>query len=365
MSEIEREFVELFEQGKVTMPGQVVNEVDANEHNAKLEASDDETEESDDDVEGAVSDAQEDHTDEESTDDAAEDAQADDEADASADESGDGEGESGAGTGAEEEVTTPAIAATSGDDGILVPQSSIRVGEREFTPSEFVDLQRANAWVSSLAPENIAAINDLFSGQFQLVPVADPGVAQTPASASGSATSAVSTDDDYEPLDPVVAAEVADLKTRLAQFESAQATTKAERDADIIRSTYEGYIAKKELDPATGARLQQAIFDNGWLPLFAQQTRGDIPRATEAALEFALQNDSELRNQEIQRLALAEAEKFRKDAKESSAKKRKAGSLGGAGGSVSRRVRQPSTKAEMDQAMVSEIASALNGGQES
>lgn len=347
MSEIEREFVELWEQGKVAMPGEVLNQEDPD----VAEASD----EDEGDVEGAVADAQsDDETDEESDTDAAEDAQADDEADASTDESGDGESEDGAAGDAEEEPVTADDAVT-----VYVPDAPLKIGDREFQPAEVVDMQRAYEWSQTLAPENVAAINALFSGEYELVPVGEK-----PAAPVAQPTTTSTDDEDYEPLDPVAADRIAKMEQELDLLRNQSATTAQERQIAQVSAGVEAFNTARELDEATSNRLQKTVLDNGWMPLFVQQTGGDFTRATEAALEFAAQNDPILRQAEIDRLATEQFERDRRASDDTRTKKRKAGSLGGGGGSVSRKVRQPSTKEEMDAAMVSEIASALGSGQE-
>lgn len=342
ISQFEQELTEVFENGQVTQPGEIIGaidpedaeaavaEIDASIEEALTDESDD-TEFTDEDLEGEG---------------AEEDSEADGEVDASADESGDGAGEGG-------DAEPAAAEAVELDGGILVPTTDITIGDRTFTPEEFVAFQQSYAFTNSLTQEHREAINNLFSGQYYLVPVSGEPVGGTQAPAPTS-TTVEDPDDEY--LDPRAAQDIAALREEMESLRAAQATQSQRETEAVINETSEAYFA--DWDQTDTERVQQAAFESGLLPVFYQRNGGDAGRATRALYDHISASDPILQAKIIDQKVAERFEAERAASESTKVKKRKAGSLGGQGGAVSRQVRQPSSPDEMREAMVQEIAAA-------
>jgi hypothetical protein len=278
-------------------------------------------------------DTSESQPDEEEADDASEDTEDDEETDEAPDESRSG---------------------GDADDSPQPAAAGLTVGDRTLTSEQAEQALAVYDWASQLTPQHMQAINALLSGQYRLEPVDAP--------AAQAAQPEPQVEDDLDELEPAVAQRIRDLEARLEAVTATQDNGEQERITAALQHGAQQFAAEYKLEPAEMERLEQAIVQYQSLTGHIRYT-GDYAAGMRSALEQAYWADPELRSRALNAQIVEQAAKDAETRQQTSAKKRKAGSLSGSGGSVPRTAPVPSTPQDKRAAMVAEIASVTGSGQ--
>lgn len=283
---------------------------------------------------------------------------------------------------------TPAGATAAPPTVIEIP------GIGTVTPEQAQEITQLYQWAQSLDPTQAQAITDLLSGGYALTPrtpdtpaASGPGVTPSAggvgAPAGGvtnplyaPAAPTITPPPDFDPsqyADPELARMVHDQQTALANLAAQQqAATQAQAQAQArqvqqeqARLQAEADIATAEfasthgLDEATSQRLVQTAVSMQVIPSLYAKHGQDPRKAMNEALEIAYWTDPATRAQAIQ----SQVEQHLNQSADTDDKKRRAAALSGAGGVVPRTppAAQPLTKDQREAAMISEIATAMNG----
>jgi hypothetical protein len=267
---------------------------------------------------------------------------------------------------------------------------SYKIADREVSREEAEQLLALYDWAAQLPPEAADAVNNVLSGQYRLVPADQPDQAPSAASGSGPAPAtftpgvagAVVPDtpqlNPNEFLDPQLAqyvqqvtaqqnAVIAQQQQMLANYQEQQqqiAQTQYQQEQQRMLQQVEiGQAEFSEAHPdftaqeidliATQAAALQIV------PTLMARNGGNAIAATKEALETAMWATPQFREKVIQ----SQVDQYAQTVEQTSEKKRKASALAGSSGSVPRTApaQRPMTKAEREQAMIREVAEAMNG----
>jgi hypothetical protein len=247
-----------------------------------------------------------------------------------------------------------------GEPETTEPEAPVNVGGREFAPDEADVMVRVYDWARQLSDEERQTIDLLFSGQYLLVEKTEYDKLTSTTGVSQSDTDA---DADAEYLDPKLKGELDTVKAELAQFRQereaqaqAQYQQTLERYAQISAQVSTEYATEKGLSDKELERLQTAVVEAQIIPGLTRTM--DVGSAVRRALETVYWTDEEFRQRELEKRLSDEREKEKAE----TAKRRKASSLAGGGGNVARNTAPPTTEAGRYQAMVAELAEAMNNG---
>lgn len=219
-------------------------------------------------------------------------------------------------------------------------------------------------WAKNLPPAALQGIDAYLSGAYVLVP-ADQAEAVGNASPSASAAPSDDNRDFLDDVDPDVAKRFREQQARLDALEAttaAQITQQQnEQQATLLQAIEVGgqeFGQTKELDKAELDRLMDSAARMATLTVGMQLYPSDPKRAVIHALDLAYLSDPDFRQREIDRRAAEQNEANR----DLAARKRRAGSVTSAGGSVPKPTPTPPSKMtapERDAAIADEIAQAM------
>ena len=203
---------------------------------------------------------------------------------------------------------------------------------------EFYEWARQN-------PEVMANVNGYLSGQYELVPKGQQP--QTPAPAAPE-------DDAWDDVDPVVREKLRQLdeiQNELAGFRQAQMQSAVVQAQSQLTAGRDRFNQRYELTDEQLSSLEQETAALGILPSLITKHNGDRVAAVEEALETAYWRSEEFRAREFDRRQQAE--------KKTRERTSKASKLAGSSGSVPRNRAEPSTPEARKEAMIAEIAEAM------
>lgn len=210
----------------------------------------------------------------------------------------------------------PATEPSAGTDQL----PSFTYAGQEYQPADVERMVQLDGWARSLPEWGHQAIDALFSGQYQLVPVGQvPAPEQSPPSAQGQGQVTPTTthtqqpeltDDDLADLPPAVADTIRSLNERVQsmaslQEQQAQAQLAAQRDA-VQAGLLEGqarFQTTYELTDSEVAQLQADVIQAGVLPVLGQQYPGQPAVAMEKAMEQVYWVNANWRQRELTRIA--------------------------------------------------------------
>lgn len=269
-------------------------------------------------------------------------------------------------------------------------EDSYRIADREVSREEAEQLLALYDWAAQLPPEAAQAVNDVLSGQYRLVPADQPEQALPAASGSGPAPAtftpgvagAVVPDvpqvNPNEFLDPQLAqyvqqvtaqqnAVIAQQQQMLADYQAqqqqiAQAQYEQEQSR-MLQQVEMGQAQFAEAHPNFTAQEIDLIASQAAalqiVPTLMARNGGNAAAATQEALETAMWATPAFREKVIQ----SQVDQYAQTVEQTAEKKRKASALAGSSGSVPRTApaQRPMTKAEREQAMIREVAEAMNG----
>lgn len=249
---------------------------------------------------------------------------------------------------------------------------------QEYDPVAIERAVQLDRWAQNLPDWAGQAIDALFSGDYQLVPVGQPVPTPVPAQSPPSEQEQVApqvelTEDDLADLPPAVAATLRTLNERVAdlsKYQESQAQLQARQSNEAIQAgLQEGVIRFQttyELTDQEIAQLQAQVIQAQVIPVTAQQYPGQPAMAAEKAFENIYWSTPQWRERELARIA----NNGNKDPnvtsiEDSKRKARKASALGGSGGNGASRETQPTptTKEGRRSAMIAEVRDEMFGGQ--
>lgn len=249
---------------------------------------------------------------------------------------------------------------------------------QEYDPAAVERAVQLDRWAQKLPDWAGQAIDALFSGDYQLVPVGQPAPAPAPAQSPPSEQEQVAsqvelTEDDLADLPPAVAATLRTLNDRVAdlsKYQETQAQAQQRQANEAIQAgLQEGVIRFQttyELTDQEIAQLQAQVIQAQVIPVTAQQYPGQPAMAAEKAFENIYWSTPQWRDRELARIA----NNGNKDPnvtsiEDSKRKARKASALGGSGGNGASREQPatPTTKEGRRSAMIAEVREEMFGGQ--
>jgi len=244
----------------------------------------------------------------------------------------------------------------SGAESAPAPDSSIEFKGRTFTSEQLEGALQVADWWSQQPPELMRAVDALYSGDYVLVPRdQQPAAEATP------------TVDPDEQVDPVAHARLTQLESELRETR-AQEQARLQREAQEVQQRQLALVNKaqdtwrsshSDLTDGEILALREDVANLGILPgLLA--SKGDLDVAMQSALDIAYMQNPKYREMEINKAM----ERDREQAVATTRRKRKASSLSGSGGSVSRTPPPANTKESRRDAMVAELRSYTSGGQQ-
>jgi len=265
-----------------------------------------------------------------------------------------------------------------------------KIADREVSREEAEQLLALYDWAAQLPPEAADAVNNVLSGQYRLVPANQPEQAPPAASGSGPAPATFTPGvagavvpetprvDPNDFLDPQLAQYVQQITAQqnavIAQQQQMLADYQAQQQ-QIAQSQYQqehqrmlqqvevGQNQFAELHPNFTAQEIDFIASQAAalqiVPTLMARNGGNAAAATQEALETAMWSTPAFREKAIQ----SQVDQYAQTVEQTSEKKRKASALAGSSGSVPRTApaQRPMTKAEREQAMIREVAEAMNG----
>lgn len=252
------------------------------------------------------------------------------------------EGEEGGEEGGEKEgdVSEPP---SDPDDGFVeIAGQKIRKDEAQALV-EFYEWARHN-------PQAMAGINGYLSGQYVLTP------AEQAEQARQEKTTEV--DDEWEDVDPAVKQRFEELKRQTEELDQwrqewmqQQTQEQVARAQTDLQTGREKFNSKYELTGDELQTLEAEAAELAILPALISKHQGDRVAAVEEALETAYWRSEEFRQREIDKRQISE--------KNDQKRKQKASKLTGSSGSVPRNRPEPSTAEQRREAMITEIADAM------
>lgn len=253
------------------------------------------------------------------------------------------------------------------------PPEIYRVGDREIPADEMQRAVQVFDWARSLTPAQSDAIDALFSGQYQLVPVGgdvsspagapsggDPNSAGSPPSPSQSPSS--TTDEEWDDLPESFRTRFQEMQQRVDALSQGDMQARQAQVVDQLSAGSNTFRDRHGISEEQVGEIQSQLARLGTMPGFVQAAGGDYSRAMEMALESVYWTDDRYRSAEIERRAAEQVEAERVRARGDADRKRKAGSLSGSSGSVSRDAKPPQTPADRRAAMTREVAEVMNRG---
>lgn len=232
------------------------------------------------------------------------------------------------------------------EGGTSTPPSPefVEVAGRKLRPEEAQELVEFYEWARA-NPQVMAGVNAYLSGQYQLVPVQQEETKPEE-------------DDEWEHVDP-------SIKSRFEALQAEVQQMAAWRQQWVQQQTYE-QVVRAQTDLAAGIErfnsrysltedelqtLQNEAAELSILPALIQKHNGDRVAAVDEALETAYWRSETFRQREFDKERLNE----KNDAK----RKSTASKLSGSSGSVPRHRETPSTPEQRKEAMIREIAEAM------
>lgn len=269
------------------------------------------------------------------------------------------------GTEAQPPVSTTPVPSTP-PEGSEPPPPDDGITEFLGRPrSEIEQALQMHDWARSLPPEALQGIDAYLSGQYVLVPADQVAGGGAPTPATTTTTTPSSTDDFLDDVDPDVARRFREQQERLDALEAqTQATVQSQQQQQqdallhAIEVGGEEFKTAKNLTDDDLQRVMDSAAKAATLTVGMQLYRSDPKRAVIHALDLAYLSDPDFRQREIDRRAAEQNEANRALAE----RKRRAGSVTSAGGSVPKPTPTPPSKMtapERDAAMAAEVAAAM------
>lgn len=274
----------------------------------------------------------------------------------------------------------PAAVGAEEEDEVPV----LTYGGHEYQAEDVQRMVALDQWASNLQPEHRAAIDALFSGQYQLVPIEQvqqynqqqpaptPTLSQQQGADGDSPIPGLSADD-LEDLPPAVVTHLQSLNARLEETArlqnqqlQAQQQAQAEQISNQILEGQARFQTTYELTDPETAQLQDAVLRSGILPSIAPQFPGNPAMAMEKAMETIYWSDQTWRQRELNRIAANGNQDPNATATaQTKAKARKASALNGSGGNGATREQpaEPTTKEGRRAAMTTLVRDEMFGGQ--
>lgn len=274
----------------------------------------------------------------------------------------------------------PAAVGTEEEDEVPV----LTYGGHEYQAEDVQRMVALDQWATSLQPEHRAAIDALFSGQYQLVPIdqvqqynqqQQPAPTPTPSQqqgADGNSPIPGLSADDLEDLPPAVVTHLQSLNARLEETArlqnqqlQAQQQAQAEQISNQILEGQARFQTTYELTDPETAQLQDAVLRSGILPSIAPQFPGNPAMAMEKAMETIYWSDSTWRQRELNRIAANGNQDPNATATAVTKQRaRKASALNGSGGNGASREQpaEPTTKEGRRAAMTTLVREEMFGG---
>lgn len=258
---------------------------------------------------------------------------------------------------------------------------------QEYDPTAIERAVQLDRWAQNLPDWAGQAIDALFSGQYQLVPVGQAPPQAAPVQESsvtgvpGQGSGAVNdpnqpnqielTEDDLADLPPAIAATIRSLNDRVAElgkYQESQAQAQQRQANEAIQAgLLEGqarFQTQYELNDQEIAALQAEVIRAQVLPVTAQQYPGQPAMAMEKAMETYYWSTPQWRDRELGRIARnGNQDPNVTDITRSKQKARKASALGGSGGNGASREQPatPATKEGRKAAMIAEVRDEMFG----
>lgn len=245
-------------------------------------------------------------------------------------------------------------------------------------PAEYLGRPRADVetalqtydWLRSLPAQALQGVDAYLSGGYVLVPADQvPPVGATPNSAPAggqpSRQPSGQDDDDLDDLDPAVARRLQKYEEELAalrQSTQSQVQSQVQQREQALLSAID--VGSEEFSKAHGLeaadleRVQEVATRLGTMQTGLAVYPNDLNKAVVHALDLAYYSDATLRQREIDRVADQRAEEERRLAE----RKRKAGAVSSASGSVVKPAPKPPEKMtaqEREEAIAQELAQAM------
>lgn len=249
------------------------------------------------------------------------------------------------------------------------PAPYVTVGDREFSESDIRQAVQIRDWATSLSDPQREAIDALFSGQYQLVPVGEQAPGGNPtgqgAPSPGGAPANVPPEipaEEWEELPESFRTQFLDMQQRVNSLAQGDLEVRRQQVIENLNSGVQTFMQRHNLDEATVTPIQEQLAAMGVMPGYVQAANGDYTKAMDMALEAVYWSDPNYRKAEIDRQAAEQVEVERERAKTDATRQRKAGALSGSSGSVPREKSGPMTPADRKAAMAREIGEAMGRG---
>jgi hypothetical protein len=253
----------------------------------------------------------------------------------------------------------PTVGGESGEESGPEPElpATIRIGQYDLTPEDAERLAATYKWMSDY-PEEATKFAGYLSGAYEMYPVGTEPAPQEPEKRWDA-----DDDENWAFVPDALKQKVSkldELEERMAQYEqylaveqdrymaAARAQAESSVTSGIAKFREEYDITDTEVD-----QLRSEAAQLGVVPALNAQYNDPV-RATYEALELAYLRNPDYRQREMDR----KLQELQVDNK----RQRKLASIGGQGGTApAKQPKVPSTPDEMREAMVRDIAEAING----
>lgn len=264
---------------------------------------------------------------------------------------------------ASEEPTEPPADEPPADDE--PPPSGVQVGDRTLSETEAQDAVALLEWRNNLRPQEIDALNRLYSGDHVLISAEEYRQLQagtvsptTPTSTPPSEPSP--SDDDF--LDPRAAEEIRRLRSELSEVRQTTDTISQQTHeqqqaalANALSAARDQFSSSHSLSDEEVQRVENHLSSMGIVPAL-QQRYQDPEKALLEGYKLAYRSMDEFLDREVN----TRLESLQSEEDERKTRRRKASAVSGSGGSVPRDgAAEPKTRQERDKAIVDTIRSAM------
>lgn len=248
--------------------------------------------------------------------------------------------------------------------------SGYKAGDTEYTPEQMEQLFQLASWAGSLNPTQAAFIDAVLSGQIpqdQIQSLLVPQLANTPqapAAPEPLIPDPTSLDPDYEPVDPIMAQQLAQMREAInqqnlllqQQLAAQQQTQSATIEQQIMAGAQQFQTQYQLTDEERETLINDAVIAQV-LPGIAKSIP-DPSLGIQKAMEIAYWQNPTFRQRAIQ----SEIQQTTQQQTNAAVRKSKASVLAGGGGSVPRNnAPAPMTKQDRQKAMAAEIAASMEG----
>ena len=259
------------------------------------------------------------------------------------------------------------------EEGHGQPASAFTLSGVDYSSEQVSRALQVASWFDRLNPQEVQAIDALMSGQYTLSPLQpqpQPSPGGQPAPSPSSVQPPPAAEDEGDWLDPRAQTEIRALRAQINDLtESFKASlgpvVQTQQQADYqarltqINKAHADFQARYQLDDNAMNALETSIAQAQVLPGLAQR-EGSIEKGMNTALEMMFWTTPTYRDAwQAQRTTSLQAEQAAEE--QATIRKQHLTALSGSGGSAPRREPVPSSPEDRHQAMVQEIAAAMNG----